>query len=33
MFELTINEYKEEARKLFVFMSDSDVYFGWCEHF
>jgi len=33
LFALTINEYKDGARKPFVFLSDSDVYFGWCEHF
>lgn len=33
LFALTINEYKDGARKPFVFLSDSDVYCGWCEHF
>ncbi|WP_063912771.1 hypothetical protein [Pseudomonas sp. p21] len=33
LFALTINEYKDETRKPFVFLSDDDVYLGWCEHF
>lgn len=33
LFALTINEYSDGVRKPFVFLSDSDVYFGWCEHF
>ena len=33
LFALTINEYADGVRKPFVFLSDSDVYFGWCEHF
>jgi len=33
LFALTIDEYKDEARKPFVFLSDNDVYLGWCEHF
>lgn len=33
LFALTINEYKDGASKPFVFLSDSDVYFGLCEHF
>ncbi|MGS8276881.1 hypothetical protein ACU7AI_02300 [Pseudomonas aeruginosa] len=33
LFALTINEYADDVRKPFVFLSDSDVYLGWCEHF
>lgn len=33
LFALTINEYADGVRKPFVFLSDSDVYFGRCEHF
>lgn len=32
LFALTINEYADDVRKPFVFLSDSDVYYGWCEH-
>jgi len=33
VFALTINEYRDGVRKPFVFLSDNDVYLGWCEHF
>ena len=33
LFALTINEFADGVRKPFVFLSDSDVYFGWCEQF
>lgn len=33
LFALTINEYAEGVRKPFVFLADSDVYLGSCEHF
>lgn len=33
VYALTINEYKDGARKPFVFLNNDDVYLGWCEHF
>jgi hypothetical protein len=33
LFALTNKEYADGVRKPFVFLSDNDVYFGWCEHF
>lgn len=33
VFALTINEYKDGARKPFIFLANLDVYMGWCEHF
>lgn len=33
MYALTVNEYKDGARKPFVFLANDDIYLGWCEHF
>ncbi|MBI6941304.1 hypothetical protein JET76_08125 [Pseudomonas putida] len=33
VYALTINEHKDGARKPFAFLSNDDVYLGWCEHF
>lgn len=33
VFALIINEYDDGPHKQFVFMVDSDVFFGLCQHF
>jgi hypothetical protein len=33
IFALTIMEFKDGARKPFIYLSDADAYLGWCEHF